>query len=223
MIKALIFDFDGLILDSETTEFLSWQEVYRTFGYEIPLDLWQSGIGTLNGFHPFTHLEQQIGRKLDYHAINEPRRQRDAELLAAQSVLPGVESYLASARQLGLKVGLASSSAHSWVDMHLKQLKLFESFDVICCRDDVEGRAKPDPAVYLSAVSALQIRPNQALALEDSANGVLAAKRAGLWCVAIPNQMTHTLNFDLADHRLTSLADLPLGNLLSLFNQQNNK
>jgi HAD superfamily hydrolase (TIGR01509 family) len=215
MIQAIIFDFDGLILDTETPDCQSWREVYESFGYELPLDLWKDNIGSAELFDPYLYLEEQMGRPVDRQAVRAQRRQRDDELLAAQRTLPGVETYLNEARQLGLKVGLASSSRHEWVDTHLTRLALFDHFDAICCRDDVENRSKPDPAVYRAALDALDVEARNALALEDSPNGVLAAKRAGLICAAVPNQMTRGMSFDGADYQLNSLADLPLVQLIT--------
>jgi HAD superfamily hydrolase (TIGR01509 family) len=214
VIRALVFDFDGLILDTETPDFLSWKEVYEAHGGTLPLTVWHNNIGAAHLFDPYAYLEEQLGRPLDRELIRMQRRQRDDALLAEQTVLPGVAAYLEEARQMGLKIGLASSSRHHWVDSHLARLGLIEWFDVIRCRDDVGGRGKPDPAVYLAAIDALDVEPRHTVALEDSPNGVLAAKEAGLFCVAVPNQMTRQLRFDRADYQLHSLADLPLGQLI---------
>lgn len=215
MIKAIIFDFDGLILDTETTEYRSWQELYASFGCELPLTLWHEGIGTVGIFDPYNYLERQLGYTLDRPTLEAQRRCRDAELLAAEVVLPGVVAYLDAASSLGLRLGLASSSPRDWVVGHLERLGLLERFDVIFCRDDVSGRSKPDPAVYLAALAALGVTAHEALAIEDSANGALAAKRAGLYCVVVPNGMTRELKFDHADRRLDSLLDVPLSQLIA--------
>lgn len=214
MIEAVIFDFDGLILDTETPDFLSWQELYADFGVELPLTAWHNNIGSSDLFNPYLYLEQLLDHPIDRAAVHARRKQRDNELLAAQTVLPGVVDYLDVACQRGLKIGLASSSHHAWVDHHLERLGLFNHFEVIVCRDDVDGRSKPDPAVYQAAVEALHVLPDRALALEDSPNGVQAAKTAGLFCAAVPNPMTKGLNFDQADAQMTSLTDLPLDRLI---------
>jgi HAD superfamily hydrolase (TIGR01509 family) len=139
------------------------------------------------------------------------------ELIDTQPIMPGVMDYLKSARERGLKVGLASSSSCSWVTFHLERLELMEYFDAIAAGDDVP-RTKPDPALYWTALSWMRVRAEHAIAIEDSYNGMLAAKRAGLRCVVVPHALTRHMNFDLADLRLDSLADLSLEDLLSRFN-----
>ena len=214
MIRALIFDFDGLIFDSETPDFISWQETYAAHGVELSREVWNAHIGAIT-FNPYLHLEELLGRPIDRDAVWAKRKARDNELIAAQTIMPGVEAYLAEARALGLKIAIASSSDHNWVDTHLQRLGLFDQFAHIFCNDDVGGVGKPDPAVYHAAVSALDIAPHEGLSLEDSANGVTAAKGAGLWCTAVPNNMTRDLNFDHADYRLTALTDMPLAQLIT--------
>jgi HAD superfamily hydrolase (TIGR01509 family) len=216
MIQAVVFDFDGLILDTEVPEFMSWREIYQAHGANLPLSAWERSIGSmdLNLFDPYAYLEAQLGRPVDRAEIRAKRRPRFAELVAAQSVLPGVEDYLAGARRLGLKVGLASSSSRAWVTGHLARFGLNgATFDCLCCGDEVK-RTKPDPELYLAVLGALAVRGDQAVALEDSPNGVAAAKAAGLYCVAVPNMVTRRLAFDQADLRLNSLADMPLERLL---------
>ena len=214
MIRAIIFDFDGLIFDTETPDFISWQETYAHYGVALPRDVWNAQIGTVT-FNPYEHLEALVGRPLDRQAVWVRRKTRDNELIAAQTILPGVENYLAEARQQGLKIGLASSSNHDWVDTHLQRLGLFDQFELICCADDVGGVAKPDPAVYQAAMAGLGISATEGLALEDSPNGVTAAKAAGLWCTAVPNQMTRDLDFGHADYVLHALTDMPLRQLIT--------
>jgi len=215
MIKALIFDFDGLILDTEGPEYQSWREIYQAYGCSLLLSKWAEGIGSSDAFDPYDDLAQQLGRPVDRAAIRAKRRPRFTELMANQSVLPGVERYTSEARELGLRLGLASSSSRSWVTGYLSQLKLEAHFDSIKCADDVE-RTKPDPALYLTALRALEVKAHEAIALEDSPNGVLAAKRAGIFCVAVPNALTRRLSLDLADLQISSLAELPLEKLLLL-------
>lgn len=214
MIKALIFDFDGLILDTETPDFESWRQTYATFACELSRDVWCEYIGTTT-FNPYEYLESLLGSAVDRTAVHAARKAIDTDLIAQQTILPGVVDYLDEARALGLQIALASSSDHSWVDHHLARLGLFERFPIICCADDVGGRPKPDPAVYRLAIERLGIAPEAGMALEDSPNGIKAGKEAGLWVTAVPNQMTHHLNFDHADFRVSSLTEMPLRALIS--------
>jgi HAD superfamily hydrolase (TIGR01509 family) len=214
MIQAVIFDFDGLILDTEAPEFQTWQEIYQAHGCELLLEVWATGLGTsADAFDPYTHLEAQLGRLIDRAAIQQHRRQRYLELLGAKVVLPGVREYIAEAKRLGLQLGVASSSSREWVVGHLTELGLSAYFDCVKCRDDVP-RVKPDPALYQAVVEAFALPPHQAIALEDSPNGITAAKRAGLFCVAVPNPLTRQLSLAHADLLVSSLADLPLQHLL---------
>lgn len=214
MISALIFDFDGLILDTEVPEFQAWQETFERHGGELSLEVWAACIGTSSdAFDPYVYLERQIGHTIDREAIRSQHRQRCAELLAAQPVLPGVQDYLNDADQLGLQLGLASSSSRTWVTRHLSRLGLITHFTSIRCADDVH-QVKPDPALYQGVLESLGLRAEEAIALEDSPNGVLAAKRAGLFCVAVPNALTRQLPLDHADLRFTSLTDMSLEALI---------
>ena len=215
MIKALIFDFDGVVIDTEKADYLSWQEIYASFDQELPLKIWSQGIGTVGGeFEPLAYLESLLGYRIDREAVEEVRRPIDNALIADLEILPGVEMYMQSARQLGFKLAVASSGDHAWVDTHLKRIGLWSRFDAVYCRDDVDNKPKPDPAVYLAATNALGVLPTEALAIEDSQHGLLAAKRAGLWCVVVPNEMTRHLDFRLADKCLQSLAEKPLSQLI---------
>ncbi len=213
MIKALIFDFDGLILDTEVPEYQSWVELYQSYGTTLPLTQWMKCIGSADAFNPYEYLEQQLGQPIDRAAVRRQRRARFAELMADQTILPGVQAYIETAKHLGLKLGIASSSPREWVFGHLSNFRLATHFDAICCGDAVK-LTKPDPALYLNVLQALEIESHAAITLEDSPNGILAAKRAGIFCVAIPNALTRQLSLNLADMQMHSLADLPLAHIL---------
>jgi HAD superfamily hydrolase (TIGR01509 family) len=217
MIQALIFDFDGLMLDTEVPDYQSWAEVYAEYGCQLPLSIWSAYIGGDGlAFNAYAHLETLYGQPVEHDAIRAQRRKRYAELVAAQPLLPGVEDYILTAQRLKLKLAIASSGTRDWVTGHLKRFGLLDYFDCIKCADDVQ-KVKPDPDLYLATLAAIQVKPEQAIALEDSPNGILAAKRAGLFCVAVPNQLTSQLSLDQADMQLDSLASLPLEDLLRYF------
>jgi HAD superfamily hydrolase (TIGR01509 family) len=215
MIKALIFDFDGLIIDTEMSSYQTWQEIYEEYNCQLPFSTWAICIGgSPQLFDPCEYLEQQIGRPVLREEIRLRRRQRHIRIVEAQPVLPGVEDYILSAKRLDLKIGIASSSSHEWVDTHLTRLGLIDYFDSIRCSDDVK-HTKPDPELYLAVLDALGVHGHQAIALEDSPNGVIAAQRAGIFCVAVPNPVTSQLSLDHADLNLSSLRDVSLDQLLA--------
>ena len=214
LIRALVFDFDGLILDTEEPVYRSWLEVYQAHGEELPFERWVQIVGsTTAGFHPQHHLEERLGRSLPQEVLDR-RIGRRTDMILAQEVMPGVIRHLDDARTMGLKLGVASSSTTDWVRGHLTRLDILESFDCMRCRDDVPN-AKPEPDLYLAVLECLGVRAAEAIAIEDSPNGVLAAKRAGLRCVAVPNSITAKLDLGQADLVLGSLAEVTLPELLS--------
>jgi HAD superfamily hydrolase (TIGR01509 family) len=214
MIRALIMDFDGLILDTEVPSFQSWDEIFQEYGCSLHLSAWAAWLGgSPDMFDPYEYLETQLGRAVDREEIRRKQVQREAELIEAQAILPGVEDCIADAKRLGLKLGVASSSDREWVFGHLSRLGLIGHFDGIKCLEDVET-AKPDPGLFLAVLDELGIGPDEAVVLEDSPHGITAAKAAGIFCVAVPNSLTRQLSTDHADLRLDSLAELPLEELL---------
>jgi HAD superfamily hydrolase (TIGR01509 family) len=223
-IRALIFDFDGLIVDTESTEFQGWQELYTAHGCDLSPDVYVDCIGRPNGhFDFYSHLEKVSGTRIDRDAVRARRRARLAELNLLLPVLPGVLSYLEDAQRLGLKIGLASSSSRAWVHGHLERLGLFEFFGVTKCVEDT-GTHKPDPGPYVAVLDALNISAPEAIAFEDAPHGIVSAKAAGITCVAVPNPMTRNLPLDRADYQLSSLAAMSLEELMvELFNDRSSR
>lgn len=216
-IRALIFDFDGLILDTETPEYEVWCSIYREHGFELPHEEWGKIIGGtgLSQFDAAEHLSLLLEGKPDSISLRDRHRIESHAILVSQSVLPGVMQYLHEAKRLDLKLAIASSSPHSWVDTHAKRLGIFEYFDTVICADDVRvGRTKPNPDLFLLALDRLKVRQNEAIVFEDSPNGVRAARSAGIFTVAVPNSVTSQLSIENANLTLSSLADLPLHQLL---------
>lgn len=213
--RALVFDFDGLILETEIPVLESWRRVYEDHGVELPMATWLETIGTADhDFDPFAHLQELVGRPLEREPMQSRRILHRDAILHAQETLPGVRDYIEEGRRMGLKMAVASSSRRRWVVGHLERLGIHEHWDAVMTADDVE-RTKPDPALYLAAVEAMGVTPTEAIAFEDSRNGVLAAKAAGLWCVGVPANLTRNMNLSAADVILGSLSDLSLPDLLA--------
>jgi len=219
-LKALIFDFDGLILDTETPEYLAWKNIYQDHGFELPHDEWGKIVGGygLSNFDAAEHLARLSQGRLDSASLRARHKSESGALIRAQTILPGALEMILEAKQLGLKLAIASSSNHKWVETHATRLGVLHYFDVVICSDDVgAGRTKPNPDLFLTALNQLQVRKDETVVFEDSPNGVLAANRAGLYVVAVPNPVTAMLNLEGADKIVTSLVNLRLSELLDYF------
>lgn len=219
MIKAIIFDFDGLILDTETHEFEVLSEIFAEHKCELPLTIWGKLIGTKSDFNPFTYLEEQAQKTLDHNDLSKLQKERFSRRIEKEKARPGVVNYLEAAKTLGLKIGLASSSNYEWVSSHLKRLNLLDHFECIRTSDHVHY-VKPDPALYVEAAKCLGVNPEECIAFEDSANGALSAKRAGMKCVTVPNTVTRDLDFCDVDHSLESMAHMELKELVEFLDKQ---
>jgi putative hydrolase of the HAD superfamily len=150
------------------------------------------------------------------------RKEADA-IIHANPVLPGVINIIEETKRFGLQVAIGSSSPHSWVDTHAKRLGIFEYFDRIICADDVPpGRTKPNPDIYLKALEQLNVKNDAAVVFEDSPNGVLAAQRAEIFVVAVPNRLTVKMGVS-GDVTIPSLADLSFQELSEMFSRNPQK
>ena len=215
-VEAIVFDFDGVVIDTETPDFTTWRDEFRAHGVELSLDLWSGYIGGSTGtFDIYSHLEELTGRALDRDEVGPRRRGKYLDAVNANPLLPGVVDYVSTARQLGLKVAIASNSSRDWVEGHVVRRGLGGHFEAIRTRDDVEA-VKPAPDVYLAALDAVGVAPERAVAIEDSPTGAAAAVAAGLFCVAVPNGMTEGMEFARYDLRTGSLAEMALPDLLAL-------
>ena len=183
---------------------------------QLDVRQWIKCVGTgPEAWDVLDHLEELTGRKLDREEVSRRRSARLEELIPELAVLPGVERLVSQALAAGVHTAIASSAARSWVSLHLRRLGIDDRFDPIVARDDVPN-PKPAPDVYVAACEQLGIAPHEAVALEDSANGVRAAKDAGLYCIVVPNKITVNFDLGLADHRVESLAELDLSDIRKL-------
>ena len=209
---CLILDFDGTILDTEEPLYLSWAELWQEHGQELALARWQTNIGSDDTFDPWGELERLVGSPLA-SSLQERRRRRRDELLARQELRPGVLDWLAQADDLGVPVGVASSSPPHWVEGHLDRLGLRQRFGCLACCDGVVP-AKPDPTSYRLACERLGAVPQRSVAVEDSPAGVSAAVKAGLLTIAVPHGLTASLDLSAADLLVASLAEVTLADFL---------
>jgi HAD superfamily hydrolase (TIGR01509 family) len=214
MISAVVFDFDGLIRDTEYPGFAAWAEVFAEYGTELTEEEHATTIGA--HFDRWDLLASRVAGPLPPpEEIRAAKQDRHAELLAEALILPGVEAWFDEAEALGLPLAIASSSDSEWIAENLETLGITHRFKFVsCCDKGVPP--KPAPDCYLAACHALGVEPTHALAVEDSANGIAAAKAAGLRCVAVPNRLTRLLDLSAADLQLASLADATLRDVIRL-------
>ncbi len=191
-IRAFLFDFDGLIIDTETASRAGWERLYREHGQVLPAERWEEVVGSTDVWDPMTHLEELVGEPLAREVLNDRRHSHELSLIEAEELRPGIADYIAAAERHRLKRAIVTAEGD-------------------------HARAKPTPTLYLEALDALSVAADEAVVFEDSPNGVRAGKAAGIFVVAIPNAVTRDYGLEEADLVLDSLADLPPDELLARF------
>ncbi|WP_431027736.1 HAD family hydrolase [Lysinibacillus sp. LZ02] len=220
MMKAIIFDFDGTIIDTETAWYTVFKDAYEQYGVELSLDTYSQCLGTsLHSFNPYTYLSTHHNISMDLDAFRKIIHQNHTELMKKESMRPGILTLLQEAKAAGLKIGLASSSHRAWIDQFVNLLEIGEYFDCYCTADTVK-HVKPDPELYLQALEQLGVQANEAIAIEDSPNGARAAVAAGLHTLVIKNTITKQLPFGQGHHTIESLAHYELQQLADCFTQK---
>ncbi len=217
MIHTLIFDFDGLILDTETPALITWQKVYQDYGQELTLETWQHALGRRGGegFKPLEHLLTLVGNIFDADEVREQRWQHKMTLCEQETIRPGVLEMIGTAKDLGLTCVVASSSGREWVEGWLTKHDILKHFTFTKTGDDVEN-VKPAPDLFLSVAAKLEIQPSECLVFEDSPNGTLAALNAGMPCVVVTNPVTEGLEFPQHALKLKRLDEMGLENILNV-------
>lgn len=215
MIKAVIFDFDGLILDTETPWFYAYKRVLQEeYQFELLLDDFVQCVGADNNVL-FDFLEKKLGKELDRSKVETKAVEIHAKSIKTLKAREGVRNYLESARELGLKIALCTSSKHSWVSQHLTNLNLYSYFDYFITQDDVE-KIKPNPELFLKTLEVLDIKPDEAIVFEDSMNGLLSARKAKIPVVVIPNPVTEHLPFNDYLLRINSMKEYSLTDIIQI-------
>ena len=220
MIKALIFDFDGTIIDTETAWFITFRDAYKSHGVELTLEQYSQCLGTsLHSFNPYTYLRTHYNLPINLEEFKQSVQQQHTELMTKEQIRPGILALLKSAKSQGIKIGLASSSERAWIDKFTKLHGIEDYFDCYCTSDTVK-KVKPDPELYLQALENLGVQANEAIAIEDSPNGARAAVTAGIPTVVIKNDITNQLPFSEGHHTIESLSNHDLDTLAELVQQK---
>ena len=213
--RAIVFDFDGLIVETEQPTYEAYRTFFAELGVSLPLSVWQDVMGSSNASAAvFMHLEDNLGRKVDHEKMRRQAHELRGDATSALPPRDGIPELIREAREAGLALAVASSGTAEWVSGHLQRLGLLPAFDAVCTREYVR-ETKPHPALYQLAIERLGVEPREAFATEDSPNGVKAAKAAGLRCVAVPNLFTASMDLRHADCVLPSLAGVSLADMVA--------
>lgn len=205
--RTVLFDFDGIIVDTEWAIYDAWRRTFEANGHPLPLEIYTRCIGSdFATWSPKTHLEELTGNAFDWHDLDTRRQQEIVSELDGAQPMPGVIELLDTLDQLGIPSAVVSSSSHHWVDGWLEKTGLASRFQTTICRGDAP-RIKPAPDLYLEAARQMACTPADCLVIEDSLNGVKSAKAAGMTAWAIPNRVTKCLDFSPADRVFDSLID----------------
>lgn len=217
-LRAVLFDFDGLIVDTESTGYLTWKEIFAQHGHELPVERYAQVVGTdfSTSYDPRRDLESLTGLRFDWDAVELQRRERENTLRQTLTPLPGVLERLEEAASLGLPCAIASSSPRWWIDSWMQQLALGDRFVHFSTVDDT-GKVKPDPSLFQHAAASLGMAADEVVIFEDSLNGLKAALAAEMRCVVAPGPMTRHLDFAGAWRQVESLAHVSLRELASEF------
>ena len=211
-VKAIISDFDGVIISSKSIEFESWKRVFRENSLNLSIESWLKLIDVKDGvYDPIELFIERLKKRKKEIEIDEIRVRQSEVYEAMVSLLkarPGVQNFFRRIKKEKLKVGLASNSLNEKTKRALKRLGIYDFFDVVKCRDDVNGIRKPQPDVYLEVLKNLSLEASDVVAIEDSPIGIKAAKNAGIYCIAVPNRITEHFDLSEADMKVSSIMDI---------------
>jgi beta-phosphoglucomutase-like phosphatase (HAD superfamily) len=211
--EAVIFDFDGLLMDTESTGLASWQWEWRQHGLELDKSDFFADHGGDVTEQRYARLADAVGAGFSRSASQARRTAYREQLHLGLGLSAGIGDWLDEAGRLGLRLAVASSSPGEWVRGHLDRVAALPRFEAVAGGDEVE-RPKPDPGVYLLALRKLGLPAAAAVAVEDTPHGVAAAHAAGLRCIAIPNPHADPARFGAADLMLASAAEASLSEAL---------
>ena len=207
-ISAVLFDFDGVLVDTEWAIYQSWKRVFEGHGQHLPLDIYTRCIGSdFATWSPKTHLEELTGLAFDWHDLDARRQEKILKDLTHEGPMHGAAMFVEKIKAGRLSQAVVSSSSHRWVDGWLEKIELAGYFQTTVCRGDAP-RIKPAPDLFLEAASRLAVAPECCLVIEDSLNGMLAGKAAGMRVWIVPNRVTAKLDFSAADRVFPSLVAL---------------
>ena len=212
MLKGLIFDFDGLMIDTEYT----WYPIYKDYlmdqhNYELKMEDFLTAIGS-NDDYLMSVLQKEIGDDFDLAHFNTVKSVEFDTISNTLPMMDGVHDLLLGAKEAGIKLAIATSSQHPHAYNHLKRWGIDDLFEVIITGSDVD-EVKPAPDLFLKALSSLNLDAAHVFVIEDSYNGLLAANTANIDCIIVPNEVTKYSEFKTHTHKLNSLDEISIEDL----------
>jgi HAD superfamily hydrolase (TIGR01509 family) len=217
MLKAVIFDFDGTIIDTETFEYNVWKEIYAEYGQILKIDFWSQFVGTAWGaFCPAKHLHDLCGNIINIKMLKEEGKKKFIERISVAPLRPGIIELLEILPSMSIKSAIATSAPLHWIKYHLECRNLFSKFDYISTADDVVN-VKPSPEIYNNLLAKMRLSPDEVITIEDSTNGIKSAKATGIFCISIPNDITKNLDHSEADLFFNTANEINLKDLINRF------
>lgn len=211
MKKCVIFDMDGVIIDSEPIHMECEKEIFRMLGISITVEEHNSMVGTTD-LVMWTRLKNAFNLSQPINELVKLKQTFYIEYLKSRTNLKPVQyipELISSLHQNKFILALASSSPHAQIDFILNEFMLRKYFSVIVSGDDVKD-GKPNPEIFLKASELTEIPPEHCLVIEDSMNGILAAKNANMRCIAFRNPNSGNQNLEGAEFEVNSFKDLTI-------------
>ena len=206
--RGVIFDFDGVLVDTEWAIYQSWVKLFAREGQEISIETYSPCLGAgYSHWNPADYLESLTGKTYDWE-IETPARQAVLEAeLELMGLMPGAQELMNWCQAQHIPMAVASSSSRRWVAGWLNKLNIYDKFAGVFTRTDGYP-VKPDPSLFLAARECLNVPAEDCLIIEDSENGTISAQRAQISCVAVPNRMTRHSDFSRAALVVDNLQEL---------------
>lgn len=213
--RAILFDFDGTIVDTDTPDFRAWAAEFERHGLVLDPAWWLRHLGAQgDGTICVERIVRELGHEIDRAAVMSRHDSALDDLVRAEPARPGVRDLLEASARSGMTNAVVSSASRHWVSRQLQRLGLTGFFSLLVTREDSE-RHKPDPAPYLLAEQRLGLGSGAAFAVEDSLVGLRSAEGAGVPCLYVPPTMASDAAHAEAEFEVDTLANLDLADLLA--------